>query len=72
MCYRCDILSFLHKKNRMDCDAWFSIREVASEVELSVDRTRKHLSLLVIEGLVETKVSGWKNVYKLRLGRSAS
>lgn len=53
----------------MDSDKWFRIREVASAVSLSVDRTRKHLSVLALKGEVETRVEGWCNVYRARVGR---
>lgn len=50
-------------------DKWFSVREVASVIKLSVDRSRKHLSLLVMGGDLETKIEGWFNVYRFKVGR---
>lgn len=52
-----------------DSSKWLSVREVSSVIHLSVDRTRKHLSLLVLSGDLETKIDGWHNVYRFKHGR---
>lgn len=63
------IFYFLKSEFHKDPDRWFSVREVASVIDLSIDRTRKHLSLLVMGGDAQTKIDGWSNVYKYRCGR---
>jgi predicted ArsR family transcriptional regulator len=47
-------------------EEWFTVREVAGEIGLSIDRTRKHLTLLVFDDKVDTKVDGWHNIYRFR------
>ena len=47
-------------------DRWFSVAEVSSAIRLSRERTRRHLSVLALKRLVDTKVEGWSNVYRYR------
>ena len=47
-------------------EKWFKVREVASIINLSINRTRRHLSLLCLSGELETKVSGWCNIYRFK------
>ena len=47
-------------------DDWFSVRDVSKCMDLSIDRTRKHLTLLVLEDKIDTKVDGWRNIYRFR------
>jgi len=66
MSYKKTIKLFMELQDKKQPDKWFSIKEVSSEVELSIDRTRKHLTLLVLSDILDTKVDGWHNVYKFR------
>ena len=63
------IYYFLKSEYQKDPDRWFKVREVASAINLSVDRTRKHLSLLRLGSDAEMKIDGWCNVYKFKNGR---
>ena len=60
------IYFFLKCEFQRNPEAWFKLREVASKINLSLDRTRKHLSLLCLAGDAETKIDGWCNVYRFR------
>ncbi len=66
MSFKETIKLFMELQDKTQPDKWFSIKEVSSEVKLSIDRTRKHLTVLVLSGILETKVDGWHNVYKFR------
>ena len=63
------IYFFLKSEFQKDPERWFKVREVASTINLSIDRTRKHLSLLTMGNDAETKVEGWCNVYRYKNGR---
>jgi len=58
------IYFFLKCEFQRDPDKWFNVREVASIIKLSINRTRRHLSLLCLANDAETKVEGWCNVYR--------
>ena len=60
------ILYLLKFTKASDSDKWLSVKDVAKEINLSIDRTRKHLSLLVYADELETRVDGWKNVYRCK------
>ena len=60
------IYYFLKHEKYLDVDKWFTVKEVSKVISLSVDRTRRHLSLLVYSGDLETKVDGWCNVYRFK------
>jgi hypothetical protein len=60
------IYYLMENKLLKDYDRWWSVKEISKEINLSIDRTRKHLSLLTLSGDIETKVEGWKNVYRFR------
>jgi hypothetical protein len=62
------IYYFLKCEFQKDPERWFTVREVASAINLSVDRTRKHLSLLRLGDDAEMKVEGWFNVYRFKNG----
>jgi predicted ArsR family transcriptional regulator len=63
------IYYFLEKEHIQDSEKWFTARDLSKAVELSIDQTRRHLCSLRISGDVETKISGWFNVYRFRNGR---
>lgn len=69
MSYTLAVYFYLKSESVTNPDKWFSVREVASVIKLSVDRSRKHLSLLVMGGDLETKIEGWFNVYRFKVGR---
>jgi predicted ArsR family transcriptional regulator len=54
---------FLKSEFLKDKSRWFSVREVSKHLGLSIDRTRRHLSWLVLKGKLKTRVDGWHNVY---------
>jgi len=58
------IYFFLKCEYTKDPDRWFNVREVASIIKLSINRTRRHLSLLCFANDAETRVEGWCNVYR--------
>ena len=58
------IYFFLKCEFQRDPDKWFNVREVSSIIKLSVNRTRRHLSILCLANNAETKVEGWCNVYR--------
>jgi hypothetical protein len=60
------IYYFLKCEFQKDPERWFNVREVASIIDLSINRTRSHLSLLCLSNELETKVSGWCNVYRFK------
>lgn len=66
MSYTLAIYYFLQAEFRRDSTKWFGVREVANKIDLSIERTRKHLNLLRLGGEVETKISGWSNVYRFK------
>lgn len=57
---------FLKCEFQKDPNRWFKVGEVASAINKSVDRTRKHLSLLRMGDDAETKIEGWCNVYRYK------
>jgi len=57
---------FLKYQHTIDPEKWFSVKDISKEFGVSIDRTRKHLSLLSMNGDAQTKVDGWCNVYKYR------
>jgi len=58
------IYFFLKCEYQKNPERWFTVREVASIISLSINRTRRHLSLLCLSDDAETKVRGWCNVYQ--------
>ena len=58
------IYFFLKCEYIKDPDRWFNVREVASIIKLSINRTRRHLSLLCLANDAKTKIEGWRNVYR--------
>ena len=60
------IYFFLKCEFQKDPERWFKVREVASVIGLSIDRTRKHLTLLCLASDAETKIDGWSNIYRFR------
>jgi hypothetical protein len=63
------IFYFLKCRFQENPNKWYSVRDVASTINLSIDRSRKHLTFLVLQGEIETRVDGWKNVYRCRVRR---
>jgi len=63
---RLAIYWFLRCQFDRDGNRWFSVKELSGVIGLSIDRTRKHLSLLAINQDIETKIDGWKNVYRYK------
>lgn len=63
------IYFFLKSEFHKDPEKWFKVRDVASVIKLSIDRTRKHLSLLRMGHDVEIKIEGWCHVYRFKSGR---
>ena len=66
MSNRLTIFYFLKCEFMKDEDSWFTVKDVAKAVNLSIDRTRKHLSLLAINKKIVTKIDGWKNIYRFK------
>jgi len=60
------ILYWLNVEYLKDDEKWFSIKDIASAVRLSRDRTGKHLRNLTFKRFVDTRVDGWCNVYRFR------
>lgn len=60
------IYYFLKSEFQKDSDKWFNVREVASIIELSINRTRRYLSLLCLANDAETKTHKWGNVYRFK------
>ena len=60
------IYYFLKCEFVRDPDAWFSVKDVSAVVDLSIQRTRRHLSELSICGDIETKIDGWSNIYRFK------
>ena len=60
------ILYYLKHECKINSSRWFSVREIAKEIDLSVDRTRRHLTILVLKNELETKINKFWNVYKCR------
>jgi len=54
---------FLKSEFLNDRDRWFTTREVSTKLGLSINRTRRYLSLLSLNGKLKTRVDGWSNVY---------
>jgi len=63
------IYFYLKCEFQKDPEKWFKVRDVASVIDLSIDRTRKHLSLLRLGNTVESKIEGWCYVYRFKNGR---
>jgi hypothetical protein len=66
MSNRLAIFYFLKSEFLKDKDVWFSVRDVSCALNLSIDRTRKHLSVLSIRGDVVTRIDGWRNIYRFK------
>jgi len=66
MSYRLAILLFFKNSYLKDADRWFSVKDVSKVMSLSINRARSHLTFLVLERELETKVDGWSNIYKLK------
>lgn len=66
MSYARTILLFMELAEIKQPAKWYCIKEVSSEINLSIDRTRKHLTKLVLAGLLDTKINKWHNVYRFR------
>jgi len=60
------IYFWLNLRYLEDDAKWFTIRDVAKAVDLSIDRTRRVLSLLALKGEIKTRIDGFKNVYRFR------
>lgn len=60
------IYYFLLSESYKDNERFFKVKEIAQEISLSVDRTRKNLNLLVLQKKVEMRVDGWLNTYKVK------
>ena len=60
------IYYFMKCEYQKDPENFLSAKDISREFELSLDRTRRHLSLLVFDGKLETHVDGWCNVYRVR------
>ena len=54
---------FLKSEFLKDRERWFTTREISGKLGLSVQRTRRYLSLLSLNGNVKTRVDCWSNVY---------
>jgi len=63
------IFFYLRSEFRVSPDRWFSVREVAGVVDLSINRTRRYLTLLVLSGCLDTKIVGFHNEYRYCGGR---
>lgn len=61
-----DIYQFLKTEKEKDPLNWFTVREVSKIFCLSVDRTRKHLSLLVLSDDAERRLEGWFYQYRAK------
>jgi len=66
MSNRLAIFYFLKSEFLKDSDVWFSVKDVSCALNLSIDRTRKHLSVLSIKGDVVTRIDGWRNIYRFK------
>jgi predicted ArsR family transcriptional regulator len=60
------IYYFIKLENRINPDKWFNVREIAKQIDLSIHRTRRHLTCLVLKDKLETKINNVWNVYKVR------
>ena len=57
---------FLKSEYLRNSESWVSAKDVSSAIDLSIDRTRRVLTGLVLGGLVVTKIDGWRNYYKYK------
>lgn len=60
------IYYFLEAKYKDNENDWFNVREIAQEIDLSIHRTRRHLTILVLKNKLETKINKFWNVYRFK------
>jgi len=58
------IYYYLKVQRLTDENGWYSVKDVSKVVSLSVDRTRRLLSVLVLGSEIETKIVAWHNEYR--------
>jgi len=63
---RIAIYYFLKAEFKSSPSKWFSVKDVSKVVNLSIQRTRRHLSELAISQEIETKIDGWSNIYRFK------
>ena len=60
------IYFYLKSEYAADEDRWFSVKRVASVVDLSINRTGCYLRLLVLSNCLDTKIDRFSNVYRYK------